>query len=243
MVKPRTFELLVHAGGPDLFVRDAAQRAAQVERQRWLELLERGPLPEDATLAALHARYIRDLQRQRAVVQPPVVRGNETREQAQRTRALGDWGEKKALDLLQRSGFGNVRDMNAESVNHPFGDIFAERNGGRFLIGVKTRNKHQENGLINPSYNVCKRSADVQAIARRHNATLAWIAIAVIPEEQSFSAFFGTIAQINDVGERFSIPMKLEHTARYECLSRPFEEFDPSIRLAWSNGGYSRRRC
>lgn len=156
----------------------------------------------------------------------------------ERTKALGDWGEKKAVALLQKAGFHNVTDMNAEIANHPFGDICAEREGARYLIGVKTRNKYQVSGLLNPTYNVRKRGADVEAIAQRYNAILAFIAIPVIPEEQTFTAYFSTIRQIEDRGERFSIPMRPKQTARYDCLSRQPEEFDPSIRPEWSNGGY-----
>jgi hypothetical protein len=242
MAKPTTFRALVRAGGPERFVREVAEQAAQAERRRWLESLEQGSSPKDAGLAELRARYIRDLRRQLGLGQSPAVVREQTRERVQRKRALGDWGERKAVDLLKRAGFRNVRDMNAESVNHPFGDIFAERDGARYLIGVKTRNRYQVSGLINPTYNVRKRGADVEAVARRHSAALAWVAIAVIPEEQIFSAFFGTIVQIDGDGERYSIPMKPEKTARYECLSRPLEEFDSSIRSDWSNGGYPRRR-
>lgn len=242
MAKPKTFQALVRAGGPDEFVREAAEQAARAERQHWLELLERGLPPKDSALAELHVRYIRDLRRQLGIGQPAAVVREQTRERVRRKRALGDWGERKAVDLLKRAGFQNVRDMNAESANHPFGDIFAERDGMRCLIGVKTRNKYQVSGLINPTYNVRKRGADVRAIARRHSATLAWVAIAVIPEGQTFSAFFGTIAQIEDAGERFSIPMQPQQTARYECLSRPREEVNSSILTEWSNGGYRRRR-
>src|SRR6266404_1845494 len=53
--KPNTFEALVRAGGPEGFAREAAKQAAQAERQRWLKALERGPLPDDAAMAALHA--------------------------------------------------------------------------------------------------------------------------------------------------------------------------------------------
>jgi hypothetical protein len=242
MVKPKTFAALVRAGGPDHFVREAAQQAARAEQQQWLAVLERGPVPDDAAMAALHAKYIRDLRRQLGLGQPLAVVRGQTRERVQRKRALGDWGEKKAVDLLKRAGFRNVRDMNVEMSNHPFGDICAERDGNRYLTGVKTRNKYQVSGLINPTYNVRKRGVDVGAIAQRHNAILAWVAIPVIPEEQSFSAYFGTIGQIEDRGERFSIPMRPEQTARYECLSRPVDEFDPSIRPEWSNGGYPRRQ-
>jgi hypothetical protein len=237
----KTFAALVRAGGPDHFVREAAQQAARAEQQQWLAVLERGPVPDDAAMAALHAKYIRDLRRQLGLGQPLTVVREQTRERVQRKRALGDWGEKKAVDLLKRAGFRNVKDMNAETVNHPFGDIYAERDGPRYLIGVKTRNKYQVSGLINPTYNVRKRGADVKAVAQQYNATLAWVAIAVVPEEQRFSAYFGTIAQIEDAGERFSIPMRLEQTKRYECLSRPAEEVDKLIRSEWSNGGYAHR--
>ena len=242
MVKPKTFAALVRAGGPDRFVHDAARQAARTEQQQWLSVLERGPIPNDAAMATLHAKYVRDLRRQLGLGQPLTVVREQTRERVQRKRALGDWGEIKAVGLLQRAGFQNVRDMNAERFNHPFGDIYAERDGARYLIGVKTRNKYQVSGLINPTYNVRKRGADVKAIAQRYNATLAWVAISVVPEEQSFSAYFGTIAQIEDAGERFSIPMRPEQTKRYDCLSRPVEELDELIRGEWSNGGYFRRR-
>src|SRR5262249_41315100 len=101
----------------------------------------------------------------------------------ERTNALGLWGEAKALFLLQRAGFSNVRDVNAESHNHPFGDIYAERHGLPYMVGVKTRNKYQVSGLLNPTYNVRKKGADVLGIARRYGrAQLAWVAIQVIPE-------------------------------------------------------------
>jgi hypothetical protein len=240
MAKPKTFAALVRAGGPERFVREAEKRAAQVERQHWLEALEQGPLPRDEAMALLHSGYIRELRRQLGIGRPHAIVRGQTRERVQRLRALGDWGEKRAIDLLKRAGFQNVRDMNAESSNHPFGDICAERGAARYLIGVKTRNKYQVSGLLNPTYNVRKRGVDVEAIARRHNATLAWVAIPVIPEEQSFNAYFGTIAQIEDAGERFSIPMRPDQTARYECIA--LEEIDTSIRTEWSNGGYARRR-
>jgi hypothetical protein len=217
-------------GRTDRFVREAAQQVARAEQQQWLAVLEHGPAPNNAAMAALHAKYIRDLRRQLGLGQPLTVVREQTRERVQRKRALGDWGEKKAIDLLKRAGFRNVRDINAETFNHPFGDIYAERDGARYLIGVKTRNKYQVSGLINPTYNVRKRGVDVNSVARKCNATLAWVGIALVPEEQRFSAYFGTIAQIEDAGERFSIPMKPEQTTRYECLSRRVEEFDSSIR-------------
>jgi hypothetical protein len=204
-----------------------------------LEALEQEPVPTDQKMASLQAAYIRDLRRKLGLGQARTIVREQTRGRVERLRALGNWGEKKAIDLLKRAGFSAVTELNADFSNHPFGDICAERNGARYLIGVKTRNKYQASGLINPTYNVRKRGVDVGAIAEQRKAIPAWIAIPVIPEEQTFSAYFGTILQINEAGERFSIPMGPEQTARYERLSRPIQEFDRSIRPEWSNGGYA----
>jgi hypothetical protein len=157
-----------------------------------------------------------------------------------RTRALGLWGERKALALLQRAGLLNARDMNAESFNHPFGDIYAERLGVRYMIGVKTRNKYQVSGLLNPTYNIKKRGSDVQAVALRHSAQLSWVAIQVIPERRVFWSYFGTIAMIEESGERFSIPMRASDTPKYECLAD--QDADAAISIEWSNGGFTRSR-
>ena len=158
----------------------------------------------------------------------------------ERTRALGRWGELKALKLLKDAKFSKVRDMNQATANHPFGDIYAERNGKRYLLGVKTRNKYQVSGLLNPTYNVKKRGADVSKLAELHHAHLAWVAIQVIPERQVVSAYFGTIKEIEEQGKRFSIPMREFDTLKYECLAK--EESDKSLRVEWSNGGYARSR-
>jgi hypothetical protein len=162
--------------------------------------------------------------------------------ESERRKALGDWGEAKALELMKRagSGFVNARDVNAQTHNHPFGDIYAERSNARFLIGVKTRCMYQKCGDLNQTYNVRRKGHDVAAVARPYKADLGWVAIQVVPELQTFNAYFGTITQIDDRGERFSIPMQPQHTSRYIRLGQT-DEFDPSIRLEWSNGGYAAR--
>jgi hypothetical protein len=242
-MKPNTLEALVRAGGPERFVREAAEQAIQAQRQYWLDALEKKLLPKGRKMAEQHAAYVRDLRRRLGIGQAPAVVREQTRGRVQRLRALGDWGEQKAVKLLERAGFTDIRELNTEFRNHPFGDICATRGGRRYLIGVKTRNKYQVNGMLNPTYNVRKRGADVEAIARQHGAVSAWIAISVIPEMQKFSAYFGTLSQIQDRGERFSIPMQPKYTAKYESLSRPVDEFDSSIQADWSNGGFVNRRA
>src|SRR5262249_23437504 len=106
--------------------------------------------------------------------------------------------------------------------------------------GVKTRNKYQISGLLNPTFNVRKKGANVMAIAAHYDAELAWVAIQVIPELNTFSGYFGTISQIEEKAERFSIPMRAFDTSRYDCLAD--NERDETLLLQWSNGGFARSR-
>ena len=81
-----------------------------------------------------------------------------------------------------------------------------------------------------------KRGADVAAIAARYNAQPAWVTIQVIPELQTFSAFFGRLST-----ERLSVPMRARDTDKYkrdgDCLTD--NEIDPTILPEWTNGGYA----
>src|ERR1700730_1328599 len=139
----------------------------------------------------------------------------------ERRQALGKWGEQKTLILLKDAQFSNGRDINLETHNHPFGDVYAEEGPGRFVLGVKTRNMYQQCGLLNASINVSKKGFDIGAIGKRYNAILAWMAFQVIPELQTFNAYFGTIDQIQQHKTRFSIPMKPEEIRayKYRCFA------------------------
>jgi hypothetical protein len=81
---------------------------------------------------------------------------------------------------------------------------------------------------------------DVRAIARRYNAQLAWVTLQVIAELQVYWSYFGTIAQIEESGVRFSVRMKPEETRKYESLA--VEKHDSTISPAWSNGGWRNHR-
>ncbi len=133
-----------------------------------------------------------------------------------RTKNLGDLGERLAPTLLQRAGFTEITDLNEVIPNHPFADFIAERGGGRFLISVRTRNRLTAKGKLNSTYNVRRRAVPLEPLAKIHQAVPAWVAIQVDAEQGTISAYFGTIAQL---GNRLSIPMKPEDTAKYECLA------------------------
>lgn len=150
-----------------------------------------------------------------------------------RTRALGAWGEEKASKLLKKAGFRSVLNLNTEKANHLFADIYAERGDERFIIGVKTRNKQTAEGKLNSCYNILKKGKDVRALATGYKAVPAWVAIQIEAETQKCSAFFGTMAQITERGERYSILMTTLATAKYERLAS--DEHDPTIQPEWSN--------
>jgi hypothetical protein len=157
-----------------------------------------------------------------------------------RRNALGHWGELKSLVLFERAKFANIRYLNDPNPHHPFADVLAHKNGEPYIVGVKTRCKFKDDGRLNDYYNMAKSGADVDAIAARYNAQPAWVTIQVIPELQTFSAFFGKLTT-----ERLSVPMRERDTAKYkrdgDCLAD--NEIDPAILAEWSNGGYALSRA
>lgn len=142
---------------------------------------------------------------------------------------LGDLGEKIAIDILSRpqNGFVKVRDLNIEHPNHPYVDLYAERNGARYVISVKTRRKYGADGTLNDSFNLIEKSKGVaenefeefelvKALAQEYNATAAWVM--VVGEASVFSVYFGLFDDILRL-RRYSVPMKPNDLARYDCLA------------------------
>src|SRR3982751_3458742 len=97
----------------------------------------------------------------------------------ERTRALGRWGELKAVAVLARAQFSSIRDLNFPTPNHQFADILAEEDGALYAVAVKTRNKFQSAGPLNSTFNMRKVGIDIAAIATRYSATPAWLTIQV----------------------------------------------------------------
>jgi len=155
----------------------------------------------------------------------------------ERTTKLGRLGERLAEERLIAAGFTSVQNLN-RGVNFSYADILASRNGQPFLIGVKSRNEFQDNGKLNPCYNAVlirndkkkvleglgKAEAQITAIlwegvdkiAARWRATPAWIAIALRPEQGTYSAYFGLVSVIR---RRRSIPMNPADRAAYVELA------------------------
>ena len=148
-------------------------------------------------------------------------------------KAMGDVMEDLAVRVLQQAGFSDVQNVNAWRANHMGGDVLATRKRKRYFISVKARNKLQQNGSLNPSYNIYPDK--VRTAAKAYKAMPAWVTISVVSEKQQYSAYFGLIDKLPaGVG----VSMRPESLATYECLAA--NRISRRIKPEWSNQKSSR---
>lgn len=104
------------------------------------------------------------------------------------------------MEVLLNNQFNNINDLNKIIHNFPFADFSAERNGEKYLISVKTRNKYENTGKLNSRYKlgakVYEHIDKLLASSEWSNYIPAWLAISI--ERQTFDAYFGTIKQLNN---------------------------------------------
>jgi Holliday junction resolvase-like predicted endonuclease len=140
---------------------------------------------------------------------------------------LGKSGEERARELLWRHGFVDIHNLNDGRQNYPDVDLLATKDGRRFCISVKTRNKYTNKNTLNNRYkleNKSRKLTHAAATAAQLQAELAWLVIQV--DRDSFSAYFGTQADIPRVGSggrrltANAILMDEAFTSRYLCLAK-----------------------
>ena len=73
----------------------------------------------------------------------------ETKKEAERKKSLGELGELFAIKALVDKKFDRIRNLNDNHMNEKFADIECEKDGLRYVISVKARNKYQKNGKLN----------------------------------------------------------------------------------------------
>jgi len=118
------------------------------------------------------------------------------KKEASRKRSLGELGELFALKALVDNKFDKIRNLNDISMNETFADISCERNGERFIISVKSRNKYQKNGKLNARYNLGKNVYEKALVSeKKYNAKSCWLAIQF--DRNSFSIYFGNLEELN----------------------------------------------
>ncbi len=123
--------------------------------------------------------------------------------EAKRKKALGELGELIGIKVLVDHGFVKVKNLNDKKRNYAFADIYAEKDGEKYVISIKARNKFQLNGLENLSYNLGKHVyINAEKAALDYNAKPYWMAIPF--DIDTFSVYFGSLECLS---EKFSIPI------------------------------------
>jgi len=154
-----------------------------------------------------------------------VVLGPET---AKRGSKLGYIGEHLAVAELSAHGFTEIKYLNHPKKNHRFADIYAERNGEKFWISVKTRNKYQNDGTINYCYKISpKERAFALDLEQNNPGTMAaCIGVSVVVSENSclgderpntYSCYFTKLRELTD---RQGMGMRECQLPDYDCLAK-----------------------
>jgi hypothetical protein len=120
----------------------------------------------------------------------------ENKKEAARKKSLGELGELFALKALVDNKFDRIRNLNDDKRNEAFADILCEKDGVRYIISVKTRNKFQKNGKLNPRYNLGEKVYEKALSAeKKYNASPYWMAIQF--DHRSYSIYFGSLTELN----------------------------------------------
>jgi len=119
-----------------------------------------------------------------------------TKKEAARKKSLGELGELIAIKALVDKEFDKIRNLNDNTRNEVFADLYCEKGGKKYVITVKTRNKNQANGKLNPSYNLPTNAYQKASIAEnKYTDTAHWIAVQF--DHNCFSVYFGSLEELN----------------------------------------------
>jgi hypothetical protein len=130
----------------------------------------------------------------------------DSKKEAMRKKALGELGELVALKTLVDHGFEKISHLNdTKRRNFPFADLLAEKDGKKYAISVKARNKFQKNGTLNNRYNL--KQTHIEAVEKELVAEAYWMAIPF--DKKSYSVRFGSVKELKDAGGKplSGIPM------------------------------------
>ena len=118
------------------------------------------------------------------------------KKEAARKKSLGELGELFALKALVDKKFDKIRNLNDNIMNETFSDIECEKDGFRYIISVKARNKFTKAGKLNTRYNLGKSVYEKTLLAEvKYNANAYWLAVQF--DRKSFSIYFGSLKELN----------------------------------------------
>lgn len=120
----------------------------------------------------------------------------ENKKEAARKKSLGELGELFALKALVDQKFDKIRNLNDQRMNEKFADIVCEKDGVRYAISVKARNKYQINGKLNTRYNLGSSAYEKASYAEeKYNAKAYWLAVQF--DRTSYSIYFGSLEELD----------------------------------------------
>jgi len=121
----------------------------------------------------------------------------ENKKEAARKKSLGELGELFALKALVDQKFDKIRNLNDQKMNEKFADIIAEKEGVKYVISVKARNKYEVNGNLNTRYKLGSNAYEKASYAEeKYKAKAYWLAVQF--DSASFSIYFGSLDELND---------------------------------------------
>ena len=119
----------------------------------------------------------------------------DNKKEAARKKSLGELGELFAIKALVDQKFDRIRNLNDNKMNESYADIECEKNGIKYVISVKARNKYQLDGKVNSRYNLGAQVYEKAKVAEeKFNASAYWMAIQF--ETKYFSVYFGSLKEL-----------------------------------------------
>ena len=129
---------------------------------------------------------------------------SETKKEASRKKSLGELGELFAIKTLVDEQYDKIRNLNDDSMNKAYADIYCEKDGKCFVISVKARNKFQKDGSLNAYYNLGSNAYEkARKTSEEYNAEAYWMAIQF--DAHDYSVYFGSL---NCLDGKLAIPVK-----------------------------------
>lgn len=150
----------------------------------------------------------------------------ENKKEAARKKSLGELGELFALKALVDQKFDKIRNLNDQKMNEKYADIICEKDGVKYAVSVKARNKLQISGKLNTRYNLGSNAYEKAKYAEeKYGAKACWLAVQFASD--NFSIYFGLLDELK--GSK-AIPVnkceKGEIGQTWELNKRHYFDFD-----------------
>lgn len=126
------------------------------------------------------------------------------KKEALRKKSLGELGELFAIKALVDNLFERIVNLNDQKMNYPFADLYAEKEGKKYVISIKARNKYRKNNKLNAFYNIGTKAYEkAEAAEIEYGAEAYWMAIQF--DDLTYSVYFDSLKKLN---HHNSIPIR-----------------------------------